>query len=399
MKRLLLTVLALSGTVLLFSLSIEEKENYLQWMRDNLTDVPAWNSWQESAGELPPDFNKMPKSNLLPDPFVFNDGSKVSPEQWAERRAEIFSLFETYVPGKFPPKPSITEITIANEIKNNGYTTRDASVNFGPDGKGSVRIRLVIPDGYGDKMPALICPNLDGWSSVLIKRGYVSVGYAGNDFMDDAANLQEIYPDYDFATLPRRAWLAQVVMDYLETVPEVDISRVAIFGYSRDGKIAMLATAIDERISAVIAGSTGVGGAVPWRFAGERGGGESIESTTRMFPDWFLYRLRYFSGKEDYLPVDANLLISLIAPRAALLQWGYTDQVANGWAMEQAYHSAKKVYDLTGNGGRLGLLPMAGFHGSNDQDRSLDWLDYQFGKSDIEWWNEFIFLGILMIGL
>ena len=78
--------------------------------------------------------------------------------------------------------------------------------------------------------------------------------------MDDAAILKDLYPDHDFATLPRRAWLARIVIDYLETVPEVDMNGVAIYGYSRDGKMATIAAAFDDRISALVAGSTGVGG-------------------------------------------------------------------------------------------------------------------------------------------
>ena len=87
------------------------------------------------------------------------------------------------------------------------------------------------------------------------------------------APLKALYPDYDFATLPRRAWLAQIVLDYLETVPQVDMKCVAINGYSRDGKMATIAAALDSRIAALVAGSTGVGGLVPWRLSGERGGG------------------------------------------------------------------------------------------------------------------------------
>src|ERR1035437_1223825 len=108
-----------------------------------------------------------------------------------------------------------------------------------------------------------------------------------------------------------------MVLDYLETLPQVDMKHVAMFGYSRDGKMAAIATAIDERIAALIAGSTGVGGLLPWRLSGERGYGEGIETTTRSFPTWFVPRLRFFSGREDRLPVDGNLLAALIAPRAS----------------------------------------------------------------------------------
>ncbi|GHT22494.1 hypothetical protein AGMMS4957_12760 [Bacteroidia bacterium] len=346
------------------------------------------------SAEQTPDFEQLPKSNLLPDPLKFLDGRPVgnSPADWTARRHEIKHLFEKYMLGTFPPKPSIGNIVLLDETSGEGYLVRNVRVEFGPQNKGSVRIRMIIPKvAGGGKLPVMISPNLAGWGSTVIRRGYISAGYAGNDFMDDAEPLRELYPDYDFATLPRRAWLAQIVVDYLATLPEVDMTRIAINGYSRDGKMATIAAAFDERIAAVLAGSTGVGGVVPWRFAGERGGGEGIESTTRMFPTWFIPRLRDFAGHEDRLPVDANLFLALIAPRAALLEWGYTDQVANGWAMEQAYQSALTVYQRLGQPNRMGMLAVPGFHGSNDQEASIDWLDIQFGRSNKQWVNHFVF--------
>lgn len=100
--------------------------------------------------------------------------------------------------------------------------------------------------------------------------------------------------------------------------------------------MAVIAAAIDERIAALVAGSTGVGGVLAWRLSGERGMGEGIESTTRMFPLWFAPQLRFFSGKEDRLPVDANLLVSLIAPRAVLMEYGLNDEVSNVWGARHA---------------------------------------------------------------
>jgi dienelactone hydrolase len=371
------------------------QDGRLEWMQRTLPESKEWTDWQQSSGEQPPDFGQLPKSNLLPDPLRFLDGRPVgnTPEEWHARRSEIRSLFEKYVTGTFPPRPSVTQVVLLDETEGEGYKVRNVRVEFGPQGKGcSVRIRVVIPDSRPqEKLPVMISPNLTGWGATVIRRGYISAGYAGNDAMDDAALLKDAYPAYDFATLPRRAWLAQVVVDYLATLPQADMERIAINGYSRDGKMVLMAAAIDERIAAVVAGSTGVGGIVPWRFSGERGGGEGIETTTRSFPTWFHPRLRFFSGAEDYLPVDANLLVALVAPRAALFQWGYSDQVANGWAMEQAIASAQKVYERLGQPDKLGLLAIPGFHGSNDVEACIDWLDRQFGRSDKAWVNRFIF--------
>lgn len=369
----------------------QERREYLQKLLQILPDAPTFTAWLQKTGEIPPDFDALPKVNLLPDPLKFLDGKPVrNAEEWKTRRAEIRRLEEKYDLGTFPPKPKLGHVTVLDETPGKGYIVRNVRLEFGPDNKGTMRVQVVIPDGKGP-FPVLMTPNLQGWATSVIRRGYISAGYAGNDGMDDAAALAALYPQYDFALLPRRAWAASVVLDYLETLPQVDMKHVGIFGYSRDGKQVTIAGAMDERISAVIAGSTGVGGVLPWRSAGEHGFGEGIESTTRQFPTWFVPRLRFFSGREDRLPVDANLLVAMLAPRSILLEWGNNDEVSNTWGDEQSYYSALKVYKLLGHPERLGTMRVPGFHGANDEEACLDWLDIQFGRSTRTWTNNLIF--------
>src|SRR5262249_13952425 len=108
---------------------------------------------------------------------------------------------------------------------------------------------------------------------------------------------------------------------------------------------------------------------------------------TRSFPTWFHPRARFFAGREDRLPVDANLLVAMIAPRAILMEWGHNDEVSNVRGGEQTYHSGLKVYKLLGQPDRIGVLRVPGFHGANDQEACLDWLDIQFGRSTRTWNN------------
>lgn len=102
--------------------------------------------------------------------------------------------------------------------------------------------------------------------------------------MDAPGTVAQLYPEHDFASMGQVAFTVQTVVDHLLTVPQVDKTRIAITGYSRAGKMALIAAALDDRIAAVIAGSTGVGGVTPWRLSGEYGMGEGVESTTRSFP-------------------------------------------------------------------------------------------------------------------
>ncbi|MCR4824776.1 MAG: alpha/beta fold hydrolase [Bacteroidales bacterium] len=385
MKRLLILAVSvlLAGTVA----SADNRRDYLQWMQENLPECPEFDAWLQGSGALPPDFEALPRTNLLPDARTFLDGSPVVTEaDWERRRAEILGLFIKYEWGTMPPKPAITRVEVLEDSETGGIRSQTVRLWFGAGEKGSVRASVSIPAGQsGQKCPVLLSTNLGGLGNLLLQRGWISAGYAGNDFMDDGAALRELYPEYTFSALTRRAWLVSIVLDWLATLPEVDMEKVALYGYSRDGKMAAIAAATDSRIAALVAGSTGVGGFVPWRYASERGGGESIESTTRMFPDWFLPELRFFCGREDRLPVDANLLLDLIAPRAVLMEWGLNDEVANGWAQERVYDASLPTYARYGAQDRLGLLRVPGFHGGNDMAACLDFLDIQFGRSPRKW--------------
>jgi dienelactone hydrolase len=359
----------------------------LDWMQRNLPPAPAWSEWQRRTSELPPDFSTLPSSNFLPDPLRFADGRPVAiPAGWPARRDEIRRLFEQYVVGRIPPKPTLARIVPVEETKGDGHMTRVVRLEYGPECKITTQVTLTLPAGPGP-FPVLIGGGF--WANSLLRRGYAACEYPTS--VDQVTNLPQLYPGFDFATMAQRAWTAQLVVDYLCTLPEIDRARIAITGYSRGGKMATLAAALDERIAAIIAGSTGVGGVLPWRLSGERGMGEGIESTTRMFPLWFAPQLRFFSGREDRLPVDANLLVALVAPRACLMEYGLNDEVSNVWGNEQCYHSAQRVYAALGAPGRLGTLRLPGFHGANDVELCLDWLDIQFGRSLRQWKNDLLF--------
>lgn len=364
---------------------------YLEKLLQILPSAPAFDAWLKQSGELPPDFDALPRVNGLPDPFRFLDGKVVkTAADWQARRKEIGDLYQKYQLGTFPPRPKINHVAVLDETRGQGYRVRNVRLEFGPNNQGTLRVRLVIPDGPGP-FRVLVCNSLAGWGPAVIRRNYISCGFAGNDFMDDAAALDKLFPEYSFALLPRRAWAASLVLDYLETVPQADMKRIGIYGYSRDGKVAAIATAFDERFAAVIAGSTGVGGVLSWRSAGESRFAESIESDTREFPTWFLMRLRFFCGREDRLPIDGNLLVAMMAPRACLIEYGLNDQVSNTYGDEQTYDSALQVYQRLGHPERLGIFRLPGFHGANDEERDLDWLDMRLGRSTAVWTSDRLF--------
>lgn len=413
----LLAVLAVSGAGRTGrAMTPEERRAYRDHLLQTLPDVPAFDEWVKRSNELPPDFDALPRHNELPDPLTFFSGNPVkTAADWDTRRAEILSLFEKYVWGQIPPHAAIVSADVT-DVPGKGetggsYITRTVVLHCGPEGKGTLHMTLVIPEGKGP-FPVLMGPGLIGGfgniAPTLLRRGYIAASYAGDDFNDDSKAMGALYPDTaDTGALARRAWAASTALDYVLSLPQVNAKQVAEYGYSRDGKHAMIAGALDTRFAAVVAGSPGVGGLLAFRDAGERNQAESIQSSSLMFPDWFHPRLRYFVGREDRLPVDGNLLLAAMAPRPVFMVSGYNDEVSNDWGDEHAFHSAARVYDLLNPGSAgafggatrvtakgseaLGILRVPGFHGANDMDAVLDFLDKQFGRSDREWHNTWYF--------
>ncbi len=107
------------------------------------------------------------------------------------------------------------------------------------------------------------------------------------------------------------AYAASRLMDYLETLPEIDKERVVVIGHSRLGKTALWASAQDERFAGVVSNESGCSGA-----AVSRGKvGESIARICSVFPFWFCENYQKYAGNEDKLPFEQYHLLACSAPR------------------------------------------------------------------------------------
>ena len=81
----------------------------------------------------------------------------------------------------------------------------------------------------------------------------------------------------------------------------------------------------------------------------------------------------------------------MIAPRSILMVFGHSDQVSSSWGNEQTYYTALKVFKLLGVPDHIATLKVPGFHGADDREADMDWLDQQFGRSTKKWTNNLIF--------
>jgi cephalosporin-C deacetylase-like acetyl esterase len=378
--------------------NVEKGKSYLEWMLRTFPKSEAWEKWLQETGELPPDFDAMPSIAGLPDPFLKMEGDRQvrvgrTRKEWRRRREELLGLFEHYVIGTYPPPPGNVRGEILSEQQEAGATVRDIQLEFGLDHRAKLWMQLIIPKGEGPFPVFLTQHNHRGWALVAVSRGYIGCVYAGSDSRDDTGPFAAIWPDCDWTKLTRRAWAASRCIDYLSTLPIVNEHQIVMTGHSRNGKMSIIAAAIDERIGAVISSSSGAGGACTYRFFSEAHFGEGIELITRVFPDWLHPRLRFFAGREDKLPIDQHELIACIAPRACLISTALNDNVESTWAIQETYLSAKRVYEFLGAGDRLHIRWRHGTHETRAEDIEayLDWLDYQFGRKSYRFPEEFVY--------
>jgi cephalosporin-C deacetylase-like acetyl esterase len=370
--------------------------------RDNAASVTledkTWFDWQKRTGELPPDFQNMPSIPFLPDPLILQEGTTnipiQSPEQWDQKKDWIKNQIQHWLTGTFPEAPTNLSSTILEEhIEPNGVKVQMVELTFGPEERGRLTVELLIPPGKGPHPVFMTQWNHRGWAEIAVRRGYIGVVYAGADSKDDTDAYASLYPEYDFTTLMRRAWGAMRAVDYLYTLQEVDKSKIAIAGHSRNGKQALMAAAFDERFAAVIPSSGGTAGENSFRFTDDRFDNESLDEISANFPHWLHPRLRFFHGREHKLPVDQNLLMSLIAPRGLLLSSAITEGQGSPWGIEQNYHSLANVYDFLGEKDKLAIRLRQGRHGTlaRDIEAFMDFLDYIFERGSVRPENQLFY--------
>jgi cephalosporin-C deacetylase-like acetyl esterase len=140
------------------------------------------------------------------------------------------------------------------------------------------------------------------------------------------------------------AWGVHRAVDYLVANKEIMSGSLVVVGHSRLGKTALLAGALDDRISIVIPHQSGCGGAGPSRSKNAKA--ETVKRINTSFPHWFSTNFKAFNDDTTKLPFDQNCLVAICAPRPVLMTNAEEDQWANPGGQFDVLKAAMPAYEL-----------------------------------------------------
>lgn len=324
------------------------------------------------------------------------------------RRPEILALYRDHVHGHTPAKlPKDLSFTVVEEDpKALGGTAhrKQVEIRFGkqPDAP-VVHLLLYTPAAAKGPVPVFLALHFNGnWAIVddpavrlyeiwdrksqkralpaadvkrgtskewdvplVLARGYgvaaIHYGEIEPDFEGGAGRPFGVRTLYGKQDGPRRpkdwgaigawAWGMSRGLDYLQKDKQVDGKRVIAVGQSRLGKTVLWAGAEDQRFAMVIASCSGEGGAALSR----RDYGENLDNMTSRYLYQFSEGFGRYHKNWNALPVDAHMLVALIAPRPLLLNTGSEDRWSDPRGEFLAAQAASPAWALFGKKGLDGV--------------------------------------------
>ena len=303
----------------------------------------------------------------------------------------------------------------------------ERSVSFFGD-RIKIDITCVLPEGasadrpvpvfvFGDHMceekPPFAQRDYEGIpTNAIVARGYAYVRWNLNDVAPNAARYQKdlwrwsqgvisylatgdcsstnvVRKDggqlkagsWAWGTLGAWAWGHSRVMDWIETRPELDASRVAVVGHSRGGKAALWAGAQDTRFRMVVSNGSGCGGAKLARLGLKKA--ETVRQILHNFPNWFCPAYAAWIDRDAEMPYDADDLMRLVAPRLLYVASGSEDAWAGPRAEKAAWDSAHDVWQAAGLEANMGYHCHEGKHKlrPDDWEKFMDFADRRMARA------------------
>lgn len=330
---------------------------------------------------------------ILRDLRTADDGSAIRDQgDWQKHRASIAKRFLDVV-GCFPPRSQPLDVRWGATTGLPLYTRREVSfVGEGPHDR--ITALVLVPKGLKGRTPAVLCPHpthMDGKEATavagaenrdgyhygweLAERGFITIVWdhftvpprvaEGKQY--DSREFERTHPNW--SPLGKAAWDAMRCIDFLETLPEVDASRIGCTGLSLGGNTTLFATAFDPRIRA---------GVVACGMSTLRGDRNRRYCWVREKENYhYMPKLGSWLDRGE-LPFDFHEIAALAAPRPLMMISGYHDEWCPGSAvMGEFAVRMHDIYDLHGKPEAFSHVHHGEHHSFGPMWRRMayDWLE------------------------
>ena len=215
----------------------------------------------------------------------------------------------------------------------------------------------------GKDEPAGLAGNADlHYALHLAQRGYITLA---PDYPGFGDSKYDFGPQHGYASGSMKAvWDNVRAIDLLETLPEVDATRLAVIGHSLGGHNAMFTAVFEPRLKAIVSSC----GFTTFRK-------DDVPSWTG--PRYMPRIKTEFNNDANLVPFDFPEVVATFAPRPflAIAAEGDTDLDASG--VRDVMAAARKVYELYGAEGKLQDYYPNGPHAFPADARKVayEWLD------------------------
>lgn len=308
-------------------------------------------------------YTNLPTIAALPNPFKSLNGTTIATKyDWACRRAEVSKQAQLYELGE-KPEPTTSTVTAS-------ATATNIAVTVQANGKSiSFNASIQLPTTGTAPYPAVI--GMGGSSlnnTALLNRGIAVINFPNNDIGEQTDGSSrgkgKFYTLYGSSAgagaMTTWAWGVSRLIDALEKTPaaRIDAKHLGMTGCSRNGKGALIAGALDERIVLTIPQESGSGGSASWRVSdAQKAAGQNVQTLSEITGEnvWFRSSFSQFNNTATKLPFDHHQVLGMVAPRALLVIENTSMEWLGNVSTYTTSIAAREIWLGLGIGDRMGV--------------------------------------------
>ena len=356
-----------------------------------------WKRWLEITGVSRPDVTSPQAGHHELLPLLQTDFETANTigdvREWEEKRTGITSVLKAFLGDPGPVKRA--KPGAAERGRQDLGKYERILLDIAADSETSIPAYLLRPKRFGDaKVPVMIVlhqtqvfgkqepcgmtgdPSM-AFAKELAERGMMCVvpdviGFGehipeGGQPYDDAYDFYRRHPNW--SCFGKMNWDVSRVIDYLETLPEVDPDRIGVIGHSHGAYGSIMAAVFEPRIRLVVAScgfTTLRADPSPNRWS----------HMTALMP-----RLGFYVDQIDRTPFDWHEIIACIAPRPYFNWATLADDVfPNTDNLSEVYKQVRQVYGLYGEADQFvgKLAPGAHRFPEEIREEAYQWIERQF---------------------